>query len=219
MTAQRLILDHLLPIAHTGLTEHGIESSDADKYLGIIEQRALKGQTGSKWVIDNYRALSSKYNDIAAQKSLVKCSLEYQNDNVPVHEWRNLDSNIYNINPEEELVEEYMSKDIFAVHTNDSVELVKKILEWNNIHHLPVENEDNDLVGMITDGVIDRIDNLEEENLIFASQIMIVNPVTVQASDNLTKAKDIMTEHGISGLPVVYKRKLVGIITTRDFEK
>ncbi len=219
VTAQRLILDTLLPMAYDGLVNSGVDSDEANKYLSIIQKRSEKEITGAQWMLNNYRNLSSKFNDIASQKSLVKRSLKYQDHNTPVHEWKNMEANIYTINPDEELVEEYMSKDIFAVHTNDSIEIVKKILEWNDIHHLPVENQDGDLVGMITDGVVQRLTKFEDENILFASQIMIINPITVQANDNLSKAKEIMMNHKISGLPVVFKRKLVGIITARDFNK
>lgn len=216
LTAQKLTLDKLLPMAKDGLVNSGVNSNEADKYLSTIEKRAEKHITGSQWMIQNYRKLAKKYNEISAQKSIVKQSIEYQNNNVPLHEWEDISHNLYFINHDEELVEEHMSKDIFAVHTNDSVELCKKILKWNDIHHLPVENLDGDLVGMITDGVIDRIEKMKERNLIFASQIMIINPMTVQADDTLADAKEKMINHNISGLPVVFNRKLVGIITNND---
>ena len=50
---------------------------------------------------------------------------------------------------------------------------------------------------------------------------MILRPITVDPDSTIHNAKSIMSEYKISGLPVVGKGKLVGIITNRDirFEK
>ncbi|MEE2765898.1 MAG: IMP dehydrogenase [Candidatus Neomarinimicrobiota bacterium] len=50
---------------------------------------------------------------------------------------------------------------------------------------------------------------------------MILKPITVDPNSSIYNAKSIMSEYKISGLPVVDKGKLVGIITNRDirFEK
>jgi len=50
---------------------------------------------------------------------------------------------------------------------------------------------------------------------------MVINPVTIHPEATLAEALEIMTLHGISGLPVVDKKngragKLVGILTNRD---
>ena len=45
---------------------------------------------------------------------------------------------------------------------------------------------------------------------------MIVNPVTLSADKTIRDAKDAMANYHISGLPVLEKGKLIGIITNRD---
>ncbi|MCA2003522.1 MAG: CBS domain-containing protein [Candidatus Nitrosotenuis sp.] len=49
-----------------------------------------------------------------------------------------------------------------------------------------------------------------------AEDIMTANPVTVGASEDVSVAALLMIRNGISGLPVVSKSKLVGIITKSD---
>jgi len=217
--ANKLILEKLLPMAESGLKKYGVDDIDIKQYLGIIEKRTEKNVTGSEWLVHNHRKLTSTYGETLVQKSLVKKSLEYQVNNIPVHEWENLKDNIFIVNEKEERVEEYMSRDIFSVHEYDSIELVKKILSWNNIHHLPVEGKNGDLVGLITDGIVERLDSLKEQNINFASQVMILNPVTIAAYESLDTAKQCMKDHNLKGLPVVYKKKLVGIITDKDFKR
>ncbi|CDI06370.1 putative Inosine-5'-monophosphate dehydrogenase related protein II [Candidatus Nitrosotenuis uzonensis] len=49
-----------------------------------------------------------------------------------------------------------------------------------------------------------------------AEDIMTANPITVGASEDVSVAALLMIRNGISGLPVVSKSKLVGIITKSD---
>lgn len=50
---------------------------------------------------------------------------------------------------------------------------------------------------------------------------MIPDPVTVRPHQKIAEARKLMDQHGISGLPVTQKDRLVGILTNRDlrFEK
>ena len=49
-----------------------------------------------------------------------------------------------------------------------------------------------------------------------ATDIMTSNPITVEENEDVKKAIMLMIKHNISGLPVVKKSKLVGIITKSD---
>lgn len=52
-----------------------------------------------------------------------------------------------------------------------------------------------------------------------AADIMTPNPITVEATEEVSEASLIMIRHGISGLPVVKNSLLVGIITKTDIVK
>jgi len=45
---------------------------------------------------------------------------------------------------------------------------------------------------------------------------MVVNPVTIEPEQPIRAALELMREHGISGIPVTKKGRLVGIVTNRD---
>jgi CBS domain-containing protein len=49
-----------------------------------------------------------------------------------------------------------------------------------------------------------------------ATDIMASNPITIEADKDVKLAITLMIKHNISGLPVVKKSKLVGIITKSD---
>lgn len=217
--AKDLILDQLLPLAKSGLQKVGVSESDISKYLSIIEKRTQAEITGSEWTVQNFRALSTKFGRPGAERILVQEMLHYQQKNIPVHEWDATINQQHSTIQAESTVEEIMSTDIFSINNKDSIELAKSTLIWNNIHHLPVEDIEGNLVGLITDGMIQRLKKSRTQNQLIAEDIMIKNPVTIQLDNTLLEAKNILDSKKISGLPVVYNSKLVGIITQRDFSK
>ena len=48
--ARELILQELMPIAREGLTKAGIDLSDLEKYLSIIQERVTESKTGCQLV-------------------------------------------------------------------------------------------------------------------------------------------------------------------------
>src|SRR5205814_3498349 len=50
---------------------------------------------------------------------------------------------------------------------------------------------------------------------------LVADPVTIEPEARIAQAVRLMREHGISGIPVVKGKKLLGILTNRDlrFEK
>jgi gamma-glutamyl:cysteine ligase YbdK (ATP-grasp superfamily) len=80
-SVQHLLLDHLVPMARQGLEQLEIDSGDINRYLGIIEQRARSGQTGTVW----QRAYVERHGgDLAA---MTNAYYEQQEKGAPVHEW------------------------------------------------------------------------------------------------------------------------------------
>src|SRR5262249_57574367 len=55
-----LVLRRLLPLAREGLGLWGVNPADADRMLGIIEQRCLTGQTGAAWQMATVAALTER---------------------------------------------------------------------------------------------------------------------------------------------------------------
>lgn len=221
--AKELILEHLLPMAAEGLNRYQVAEEDIKQYLGIIEQRVQKEQTGADWTVRNFRKLSDQYQDVVAERQIVQQMINYQENNVPVHEWDNIHSPI---NPipigsadQQPTVEQYMTKDLYSVHEDSSIEIVKSILQWNNIHHLPIEDREGNLVGLITDGMIERLEASKSSVAAFARDLMLHNLISISATATIAEAKQIMSQYELSGLPVVYGKKLVGIFTRNDLHK
>ncbi|MER5642477.1 glutamate-cysteine ligase family protein [Kitasatospora sp. NPDC002227] len=84
-----LVLNELLPLAHQGLDEWGIEPGDRDRYLGIIEQRCLRRTNGAAWQAATVHRLREQYGmDRAASiAAMTRRYMEHSRTGEPVHTW------------------------------------------------------------------------------------------------------------------------------------
>jgi hypothetical protein len=86
--ASELVLRTLLPLAHRGLDSWGVDRRDRDHYLGVIEQRCLKRQTGAGWQVRTSRALQDRgMEPRAALTEMTRLYLAGMHSNEPVHTW------------------------------------------------------------------------------------------------------------------------------------
>ena len=83
-----LTLRRLLPQAWEGLRLWGVAAADADRMLGIIEQRCLTGRTGATWQVENVRRLERGQADRrGALRRMTQGYIERMATNQPVHAW------------------------------------------------------------------------------------------------------------------------------------
>ncbi len=216
-----IVLNELLPIAREGLKNFSIHSQDIDKYLGIIEDRVKSGQTGASWVLKSYDRLKKEGSKDEALVAITAAMHYRQLDGVPVHNWElaKLDEagswvNYY------WRVDQIMSTDLFAVQEGDFIDLVGSIMDWRNVRHVPVENPNGELVGLVTSGILVKYlfeTRHEKTTRHTIKEIMIRNPHCISPEALTKDALTIMSEHNVGCLPVVKEKKLVGIITEHDF--
>jgi gamma-glutamyl:cysteine ligase YbdK (ATP-grasp superfamily) len=84
-----LTLRRLLPLAREGLSRWGSDGAEADRLLGIIEQRCLTGRNGATWQTGAVHALeaSGKLARPEALRQMTQRYLEHMHSNEPVHAW------------------------------------------------------------------------------------------------------------------------------------
>ncbi|MGI8433209.1 MAG: glutamate--cysteine ligase [Nocardioidaceae bacterium] len=89
VSAAELVLRRLLPRAYDGLETWGLESSERDRLLGIIEQRCLTGRNGATWQSQSFHRLfdAGAMDRFDALREVVRLYSAYMHENVPVHEW------------------------------------------------------------------------------------------------------------------------------------
>jgi len=86
--AAELILRRLLPLARQGLGRWGVSPADADRLLGIVEQRCLTGQTGAAWQVAAAGAHASRGADRReALRLMTQRYIDNMHTNQPVHTW------------------------------------------------------------------------------------------------------------------------------------
>ncbi len=219
ISAKRLIKEELLPIAYNGLVKSNIDKKDIKYYLNIIEKRVDTHQTGSVWITNSNRLLRKKMTKDIANATLTACMYEKQQSGKPVHQWKLAKENqCIEIDVNISKLEKFMTTEVFVVNENDLVDLVAKIMEWKNIHHIPVVNNDNRITGLITKTNLDLI--LTQTNrLLIAKDIMVKNIITVNSDTSIEDAKTIMKKNKIGCLPVLEFGELIGILTKTDLEK
>src|SRR5437762_8621446 len=85
-TAPSLILDHLLSLARQGLESAGVETSDIDNYLGVIDERVQSGRTGAQWMLKSLAVPGPGSKDMR-HRTLTSTMLQRQKEAKPVHTW------------------------------------------------------------------------------------------------------------------------------------
>jgi CBS domain-containing protein len=144
-------------------------------------------------------------------------------------------------------VSKIMTRPVIVVKTADSLLYVESILMTNKISRVVV-SRNRKPVGIITHRdfipakvplwlqqsgdpqeikhyqMAERPNEFKLNQLNYlvtfiAADIMTSNPVTIDVSEDVSEAALLMIRHGISGLPVIQKSLLVGIITKTDIVK
>ena len=220
--ASSLILDHLLPLARQGLQNAKVESADTDKYLGIIQERVQNRQTGARWILNSLAAMPEAVSKDVRQRRLTSAMLDCQKQRKPVHRWPLIESSETDKwEHGYRTVGQFMSTDLFTVQPDDLIDLAASVMDWRHIRHVPVENQQGRLVGLVTHRNLLRLvsQGVREKdiNVITVEEIMVANPVTVMPSTPTLEAIEIMREQRIGCLPVVEDGQLVGIVTSYDF--
>ena len=89
LPARRLVLEELLPAAAEGLASLGVSGRDTDKFLGVVEQRCLRGVNGSSWQVARVRVAEHRHrlDRFDALRAMVLDYAAQAADGRPVHEW------------------------------------------------------------------------------------------------------------------------------------
>ncbi|MEQ9187200.1 MAG: CBS domain-containing protein [Cryomorphaceae bacterium] len=215
LSVRDLVIQQLIPIARKGLQSVGISADDISRYLGIIEHRA-NGKTGAQWIIENYRTLRKNMKRDDALLALTKAIHTNQRSDMAVSKWLSVDADV-NTHDAAFTVEHVMSTDLFSVNENDSAELAINVMDWNEVHHIPVEDDQSRLVGILTSTHLNRFKlrgGRVDDALV--KDVMIRSVITAQIDTEIQEAIRIMKKHEIGSLPVVHENHLLGIVTIED---
>ena len=127
-------------------------------------------------------------------------------------------------------VRQIMSQNVVRVTRTASMKTVDDLFTEHGFHHLPVVDEREYPVGIISAGDLKLLKNygtrlgLHQSKLInesllhsnLAADVMSKPVITVRPDDTLERCADLLRENLFHALPVVEDGRLVGLITTYD---
>ena len=118
-------------------------------------------------------------------------------------------------------VGQFMATDLFTLRPDDLVDLAASVMDWRHIRHVPVEDEEGRLVGLVTHRALLRLlsrrSQAESDNPLTVREIMKTDPVKVSSTTPTLDAMELMRSNKVGCLPVVDDGQLVGIVTSFDF--
>lgn len=121
-------------------------------------------------------------------------------------------------NPDEDQIAMLMSRDLVTVSPDDDIEEAARRMIDNQVRRVPVVNDDEELVGIITsfDLVSQALANLDISNPV--EDYMITTVPTTWTGTPLNVAFETMNQFGLkSVLALNDQAKLAGILTETDF--
>lgn len=215
-----LVEQQLAPLARRGLAGAGIGADEIDRYIGTIEERVRIQQNGSTWMIDSLAALGDVGSAAERHGALVRSALEHQQAGRPVHSWP-----LATLQREEGAWQSYyaevgnlMSTELVTVSPDEVLELVACLMDWQQVHHIPVEDADHRLVGMISHRrLLRHLAQHPSRRPVAVRDVMTADVASVTPKTPSLEAIRLMKERKITALPVVEDGVLVGIVTEHDF--
>ena len=140
------------------------------------------------------------------------------------------------------LAKDIMTKEVISVKSQDLVEDVIKILMEKNISGVPVVDDEERVIGIVTEGdliyrskklriptffsILDGYVFLESTKTIEkqlkkmvgyrVEDVMTTEVITVEDDQTVEAVATIMTKEKINRVPVIKDNRLVGIISRRD---
>jgi CBS domain-containing protein/gamma-glutamylcysteine synthetase len=217
--ADQLIEQELLPLARRGLSSRGIRAADVERYLDVIERRVRSGRTGAQWMLDSLESIDGQGRPDERYRALTADMLRNQWSGRPVHEWplAQVESTA-DARESYRTIGQFMSTDLFTVHPEDLIDLAASVMDWKHLRHVPVEDHEGRLVGLVTHRqLLRQVSQGHAGRAVAVREIMNPDPVTAAPETTTLDALEMMRAGKLGCLPVVQDGKLVGLVTESDF--
>lgn len=222
LSAPALILDEALPLARSGLARAGVDSSDIDRYLGVVHDRVESGTTGSWWMVRSLVGMKNEGTRSERLTAVTSGMISRQQTGTPCHLWDDAElkeAGGWRLNYER--IEQLMTTSLFTVHEEELVDMVAFLMERKQIRHVLVEDDAHALVGLVSYRSVLRLMaegfDPDTDEAPPVRTIMERDPTSVAPETSMLDAIDLMRSRKVSCLPVVAEGKLVGIVSESDF--
>jgi CBS domain-containing protein len=124
-------------------------------------------------------------------------------------------------------VRSWMSSPALVVDESMPLPDVRRRLDQQRVRRLPVVNAAGQLVGIVTEGDVNRVSDSHVTDVrdyslyhrvadLPIGEIMTRAVVTVTPDTSITDVAQLLLDHRIGGVPVVEQGRIVGMITESD---
>lgn len=220
VVARDLILEQLLPRAREGLEAKNIDAGDIERYLDVVRRRVEGRRTGADWMLLSLEKMGQAASLSERLGALTEAMVSRQASGKPVADWSLATLQEAGGWHNHYLrVEQYMTTDLFTVHEDESIDLVARMMDWQKIRHVPVEDEANRLVGLVSYRSVLKFlyQRGQDDRPEAVARIMKRTVHTISPETRTLDAIRLMKREGVGCLPVVKNDRLVGVVTERDF--
>ena len=125
-------------------------------------------------------------------------------------------------------VRDLMTADVHVVRPDDSIATLRDVMNEKHIRHVPVVDDDDRLVGLVSErDLLRRAAGLEGDVPLSVShdvsaavkvrEVMTWEVETIEADDDAATAAAVMLDNKYGCLPVLEQGVLAGILTEADF--
>ncbi len=114
-------------------------------------------------------------------------------------------------------VRQVMTKRVITISTSASVDDVFDLLLRHNVSGLPVVDEDDHLVAVISEADLFRLLDTPASQTTPLAELWTRDVISVRPDDTLPDVIDLFQEHQVRRFPVVDEAgKLIGVVSRRD---
>ncbi len=220
LPVKELVLEQLLPLATEGLQEAGIDQDDIDRYLGVLHDRVSLRRTGARWALESLETMGDSGTQDQRMRSLVSSMVKQQSASTPISQWELAEyCEEQDWRDSYRTIGQFMTQDLFTVRPDDIVDFAATLMDWRHVRHVPVEDNNGRLVGLVSHRALLRLvaqGRVGGDREVTVDEIMNKEPVTVHPDTPTRDAIRLMRERKLACLPVTRDDKLVGIITEHD---
>jgi CBS domain-containing protein len=218
---QQLIEKELLPLAREGLQRMHIDSSDIDRFLGVIEERVRLRRTGARWALESLENMQNKGTSDQRMRCLVSSLVEQQSTGQPISKWVLAEFHEQqNWRESYRHVSQFMTTDLLTVRPDDLVDFAATLMDWHHVRHIPVEDDAGCLIGLVSHRALLRLvangGFASGQQQVTVKQVMTPDPITVAPETDTMSALRLIRDKHLACLPVTRGGKLLGLVTERD---
>ena len=118
-------------------------------------------------------------------------------------------------------VKECMCKKIVRATSDTTLNEIAKLMKENDVGCIPICNQQNNVVGLITDRdiIIRSVATNKNCGQTKASDVMTTNVIKITPDTELDDAQKTMSINQIKRLPVIENNQIVGILSVGDLAK